>query len=97
MDSKTDTEQKKHGDEVKRVGVLYYMLKDNFRGDKTQMAKIISYALGVSIPENGRMGSSSIYQYLSKSEEKFMKIEDYIRNELAKYKFALPKELMPPK
>lgn len=97
VDSKTDTEQKKHGDEVKRVGVLYYMLKDNFRGDKTQMAKIISYALGVSIPENGRMGSSSIYQYLSKSEEKFMKIEDYIRNELAKYKFALPKELMPPK
>lgn len=97
VDDKTDKEQKKHGDEVKRVGVLYYMLKDNFRGDKTQMAKIISFALGVSIPENGRMGGSSIYQYLSKSEEKFMKIEDYIRNELTKYKFALPKELIPKK
>lgn len=92
-DEKTEKEQKKHGDEVKRVAVLYYMLKDTFRGDKVQMAKIISFALGVGIPENGRMANSSIYQYISKADEKFMKIEDYIKKELNRYKLPLPREL----
>lgn len=93
VDSKTVIEKKKHGDELKRVGVLYYMLKDNFKGDKTQMAKIISFALGVNIPDNGRMGGSSIYQYVSNPKDRFPKIEDYIKKELNKYKCPIPKEL----
>lgn len=87
------SKEMKHGDEVKRVAVLYYMLKDTFRGDKVQMAKIISFALDVEIPENGRMGNSSIYQYITKPKDKFMKIGDYIKKELNRYKFPLPKEL----
>lgn len=88
------SKEKKHGDDAKNIGLLYYMLCDYINDNRAVMTRYISCILGKELPPDGKIAKSSIYTYLGDPKKSFGNSRDYIKNELEKYKLKIPDALL---
>ncbi|MBQ8602687.1 MAG: hypothetical protein IJ413_09165 [Bacteroides sp.] len=86
--------EKKHGDDAKNVGLLYYLLCDYVNENRAFMTRFISCILGKELPSDGKIAKSSIYTYLGDPTKSFSNSRNYIKDELEKYKLKVPDALL---
>lgn len=86
--------EKKHGDDAKNVGLLYYLLCDYVNENRAFMTRFISCILSKELPSDGKIAKSSIYTYLGDPIKSFSNSRKYIKDELEKYKLKVPDALL---
>lgn len=88
--------KKKDDSLVKRVAVLYYLLKDSpCSHNVTEFAKIVCCILGIEI--KGKVKGTTVYTYINKPEERLLTVSDYVIEKLKQYELPVPEVLKPKK
>lgn len=80
--------------DIKRIGVIYYMLKDALKDNQELLVKVANYVLGKDYNPNLRANNSA-YKYIHNPALLINKAEkvEYIKKQLVRYNIEIPEEL----
>jgi hypothetical protein len=80
--------------DLRRIGVLYYMLYDLLKNDTNLLVKVAAYVTGKDYDE-GNKANSTAYTYIHHPDKFYLKADnkDYIIEQLRRYSIAIPEEL----
>lgn len=80
--------------DIKRIGAIYYMLKDVLKDNQELLVKVANYVLGKDYNPNLRANNSA-YKYIHNPALLTNKAEkvEYIKKQLVRYNIEIPEEL----